>query len=49
MATVDGITNILRDSEMRGTTQMSHVWDELLLSDARNRKLVLIKTSDRRS
>jgi len=27
--------------------QLSHVWDKALLTDARNRKSVLMKTSDR--
>jgi len=32
-----------------GNYILSHVWDKLLLTDVRNRKSVLMKTSDRRS
>ena len=56
---MDGSTSDMRSSpgatkheSRRGDLpdyHLRHVWNKLLLTDARNRKLVLTKTSDRRS
>jgi len=39
----------MQHSITKSNTQLSRVWDKLLLSGVKNQKSVLIKTSDQRS